>query len=94
MIESNGKTVLVTGGAGYIASHCAVTLQEAGYDVIALDCFANSVKGDQDESIALKRVEKITGKAVTFYKADLLDTQYMDKIFQNVRISFYKCVGI
>lgn len=84
MIESNGKTVLVTGGAGYIASHCAVTLQEAGYDVIALDCFANSVKGDQDESIALKRVEQITGKAVTFYKADLLDTQYLDKIFKNV----------
>lgn len=83
-IESNGKTVLVTGGAGYIASHCAVTLQEAGYDVIALDCFANSVRGDQDESIALKRVEQITGKAVTFYKADLLDTQYLDKIFQNV----------
>lgn len=92
MIESNGKTVLVTGGAGYIASHCAVTLQEAGYDVIALDCFANSVKGDQDESIALKRVEKITGKAITFYKADLLDTQYMDKIFQNVRISFLNCL--
>lgn len=84
MIQSNGKTVLVTGGAGYIASHCVVTLQEAGYDVIALDCFANSVKNDSDASLALLRVEQITGISVPFYKADLLDAQMLTKIFQNV----------
>lgn len=84
MKQSNGKTVLVTGGAGYIGSHCVVTLQEAGYEVIALDNFANSVNGDQNESLALKRVEKITGKPITFYKCDLLDTEYLDKIFKNV----------
>lgn len=85
MTQSNGKTVLVTGGAGYIASHCVVTLQEAGYDVIALDNFTNSVNGEMGESLALKRVEKISGKPVTFYKVDLLDTPYLNKIFQNVR---------
>lgn len=84
MIQSNGKTILVTGGAGYIASHCVVTLQEAGYNVIALDCFANSVKDDSDASLALLRVEQITGKSITFYKADLLDGQLLSKIFQNV----------
>lgn len=83
-IESNGKTVLVTGAAGYIGSHCVVTLQEAGYDVIALDNFANSVADGSDGSIALKRVEKITGKPVLFYKCDLLDTASLEKIFQNV----------
>lgn len=86
MIQSNGKTVLVTGGAGYIASHCVITLQEAGYSVIALDCFANSVKNEMDASLALLRVEQITGKSVTFYKADLLDTPLLSKIFQNVSV--------
>lgn len=84
LIQSNGKTVLVTGGAGYIGSHCVVTLQEAGYDVIALDNFANSVDDGCDGSIALKRVEKITGKPVIFYKCDLLDCASLEKIFQNV----------
>lgn len=87
LIQSNGKTVLVTGGAGYIGSHCVVTLQEAGYDVIALDNFANSVDDGRDGSIALKRVEKITGKPVVFYKCDLLDSASLEKIFQNVKIT-------
>lgn len=84
MAQTNGKTVLVTGGAGYIGSHCVVTLHEAGYEVIALDNFANSVDDGSDGAIALKRVEKITGKPVTFYKCDLLDTAHLEKIFQNV----------
>lgn len=83
---SNGKTVLVTGGAGYIGSHCVVTLQEAGYEVIALDNFANSVDDGCDGSLALKRVEKITGQPVKFYKCDLLDTVLLEKIFQSVSI--------
>ena len=35
------KTVFVTGGAGYIGSHCIVDLLDAGYDVVAIDNFAN-----------------------------------------------------
>lgn len=88
MAQSNGKTVLVTGGAGYIGSHCVVTLQEAGYHVIALDNFANSVDDGRDGSIALKCVEKITGKPVTFYKCDLLNTVLLDNIFQSVNFFF------
>lgn len=87
---NNGKTVLVTGGAGYIGSHCVLTLQQAGYDVVALDNFANSVDDGSDGSIALKRVEKITGKPVQFYKCDLLDTQHLEKIFQNVS-GIFRC---
>lgn len=86
MAPSNGKTVLVTGGAGYIGSHCVVTLQEAGYEVIALDNFANSVDDGCDGSIALKRVQKITGIPVKFYKCDLLDTVQLEKIFANVSL--------
>lgn len=36
-----GKTVFVTGGAGYIGSHCLVELLNAGYNVIAIDNFTN-----------------------------------------------------
>lgn len=78
------QTVLVTGGAGYIGSHCVITLLESGYNVVALDNFANSVIGHKNDSIALKRVEKITGKTVTFYRCDLLDKTDVDDIFSKV----------
>uniref|UniRef100_A0A1L8E3I3 UDP-glucose 4-epimerase n=1 Tax=Nyssomyia neivai TaxID=330878 RepID=A0A1L8E3I3_9DIPT len=83
---SNGKTVLVTGGAGYIGSHCVVSLQEAGYQVIALDNFTNAVNNFKNESMALQRVAQITGKDVAFYKCDLLDKEALEQIFQQYKI--------
>lgn len=74
------KNILVTGGAGYIGSHCVVRLLEAGHEVIAIDNFTNSVE-DEDGSPALQRAEKITGKKITFYKADLLDKPQINAIF-------------
>lgn len=86
-ITPNGKTVLVTGGAGYIGSHCVVTLQLAGYRVVALDNFANSVNGTTDQSAAaLERVEQITGQPVAFYRCDLLDKTEVARIFAEHRI--------
>ena len=73
-------SILVTGGAGYIGSHTVVELQAAGYDVVVVDNLSNS----SEES--LKRVERITGKSVTFYKADVLDTQALDEIMQKETI--------
>ena len=52
------STILLAGGAGYIGSHTAVELLEAGYDVVVADNYSNSCP----ESI--KRVEEITGKSV------------------------------
>ena len=67
--------ILVTGGSGYIGSHTVLELLEAGYDTVVLDNLCNS----SEES--LNRVEQITGKKVTFYKADIRDHAAMDKIF-------------
>lgn len=67
--------ILVTGGAGYIGSHTCVELLNAGYDVVVVDNLYNSSEE------ALKRVEKITGKSVTFYEADILDRPAMDAVF-------------
>lgn len=72
----------MTGGAGYIGSHCIVELLEAGYQVVAVDNFANSVNGEQGEAPSLKRVEQITGKTVTFYQCDLLDKPQLEQIFR------------
>ena len=67
--------ILVTGGAGFIGSHTCVELLNAGYDVVVVDNLCNS----SEES--LKRVEKITGKKITFYEADIRDAEALDAIF-------------
>ena len=72
--------ILVTGGAGYIASHTNVALLNAGYEVVAVDNFSNS-------SIdAVKSVEKITGKEITFYEGDVCDKEILEKIFSENEI--------
>ena len=72
--------ILVTGGAGYIGSHTVVELQNAGYDVVVVDNLCNSSEK------ALDRVSKITGKPVKFYKADILDRDAMNKVFDSEEI--------
>ena len=73
-------SILVTGGAGYIGSHTVVELQEAGYDVVVLDNLSNSSRKSLD------RVEKITGKPVKFYLADILDRDALEDIFAKENI--------
>lgn len=72
--------ILVTGGAGYIGSHTVVELQSAGYDVVVVDNLSNSSEK------SLERVEKITGKPVKFYKADILDRDALNEIFEKKRL--------
>ena len=74
------KTILVTGGAGFIGSHTLVELLNKDYKVVVLDNLCNSCKE------ALKRVEKITGKHVDFYLGDIRDASIYDKIFQEHKI--------
>lgn len=67
--------ILVTGGAGYIGTHTVVELQQAGYDVVVLDNLSNSSEA------SLERVKAITGKTVTFYRADIMDREALEQIF-------------
>ncbi|MFA6874625.1 MAG: UDP-glucose 4-epimerase GalE [Bacilli bacterium] len=87
------KTVLVTGGSGFIGTHTDVELLSRGFQVIVVDNLSNSSEE------ALRRVERITGKKVKFYKTDLLDEKKTEEIFQENKIDFvihfaaYKAVG-
>lgn len=83
-MNTDWKTIFVTGGAGYIGSHCIVELLENGYDVVAIDNFANSVTEGCGGSAALKKVEQITGKKVTFYNCDLIDRDKLETVFNKV----------
>ncbi len=72
--------ILITGGAGYIGSHTCIELSKAGYDIVVVDNLRNS----KEES--LKRVEKIIGKPVKFYKADVRDREALCTIFKENKI--------
>jgi UDP-glucose 4-epimerase len=74
------KTVLVTGGAGYIGSHTCVLLLEAGFDVVVVDNLSNS------KSDALSRVEAMTGRPIRFRLADLRDAAAMKDLFDSEKI--------
>ena len=69
------SNILVTGGAGYIGSHTVLQLLEQGENVIVFDNLCNASEE------ALKRVEALSGKSVTFIKGDIRDKDAMHKVF-------------
>ena len=72
--------ILLTGGAGFIGSHTAVELLNAGHDVIIVDNLYNS------SAKAVERVEELTGKRVKFYCADACNHDAMDRIFSENKV--------
>ena len=68
--------VLLAGGAGYIGSHTAVELLEAGHEVVIVDNYSNSCPE------AVKRVEEVAGKSVSVYEADVRDKGKILELFR------------
>lgn len=87
------KRILVTGGLGYIGSHTAVVLQNAGFDVVIIDDLSNS-----DKSV-LDKIETITKKRPDFYQIDLKNFEKVNAFFKEnkldgiIHFAAYKAVG-
>lgn len=85
--------ILLTGGAGYIGSHTAVELIQAGYEVLIADNFYNS------KPEVLDAIEKITGKKPALEEMDVCDPVKVDDLFKKYKIeavlhfASYKAVG-
>ncbi len=70
------RTILVTGGAGYIGSHTVVALLERGHDVVIVDNLSNS------SPKAIDAIEAITGRSVVFHEVDLTDFEALGTVFE------------
>ena len=73
-------SVLLTGGAGFIGSHTAVAMIEAGYDVIIADDLSNS------SPKVIERIETITGTRPAFYQIDVADAAALEPVFRDHKI--------
>ena len=74
------SSILLTGGMGYIGSHTAVVLLEAGHEVVLFDNLSNS-------SIDVKeKIQEITNKQVSFVEGDVLDTELLTQTLKDFNV--------
>jgi len=76
---SASHRILLTGGAGFIGSHTAVALCEAGFEPVILDNFANS------HPAVMERLQRITGRTLALERGDVLDTGFVEDVLQRHR---------
>ena len=87
------KTVLVSGGAGFIGSHVTVELVEAGYDVVVADNLSNC------DMTCFDGVTQIIGRTLPFVKMDFCDSEAVESLFSDYQIdavihfAAFKAVG-
>ena len=75
------KEILLTGATGYIGSHTAVELLNAGEQIVIVDDLSNS-----EESV-ISRIAQITGVQPAFYKGDVADAALMERVFSEHEIA-------
>lgn len=75
------KTILVTGGAGYIGSHTVVELQQKGFETVIADDLSNS------SAQVIDRIERITGIRPAFEQIDLKDAEKVRELFDRYPIA-------
>jgi len=87
------KTILVTGGLGYIGSHTTVSLLEQGYEVVSVDNLSNSSLG------VVKSINEITGKEFKHFEFEICKDGLMDEHLKSIQVdaiihfAAYKAVG-
>lgn len=81
------EKVLVTGGAGYIGSHCVLEMIEAGYEPVVIDNFHNAIRGAGGLPESLRRVQEIVGKKIEFEEVDILDRAALNTLFDKHKFS-------
>jgi UDP-glucose 4-epimerase len=93
-MRNKAQTILVTGGTGYIGSHTAVELMEAGFDVVIVDNLENSSRD------VLEGIAAITGRKPRFEEMDLRDKEATLALFKKhsdigaiIHFAAYKAVG-
>ena len=83
------KTIFITGGAGYVGSHCVISLINNGYNPIIIDNLSNSHKS------VIKKLEIITKKKIIFYNTDIRNKKRLRYIFNKHRSnSVIHCAGL
>ena len=86
-------SVLLTGGAGFIGSHTAVELLQAGYDVVIADDLSNCTED------VVTRIGRITGRAPAFHQVDVADRAALEEVFEQhdfeavIHFAGFKAVG-
>ena len=88
--------VLVTGGAGYVGSHCIIKILEAGYNVVIVDNLCNTTAGRRFINIkqiltnicffllieVIQKIENLTNKKVEFHQANLIEKGSLQKVMK------------
>lgn len=81
-------TILVTGGAGYIGTHTAVALAEAGFRVVLLDNFSNS------EFSMVQALSSMVDQEVPFYEADCRNKSDLLRVFNTEKEKGHPISGV
>ncbi|XP_014113934.1 PREDICTED: UDP-glucose 4-epimerase isoform X1 [Pseudopodoces humilis] len=81
------EEILVTGGAGYIGSHCVLELLQAGFVPVVIDNFHNAIRGSEELPESLRRVQEIAHRPVLFQELDITDEAALQELFRKHRFS-------
>ena len=79
--QTIAKSIVVTGGAGYIGSHTALLLLQAGFNVVIVDSLCNS------SPVSLERLAQIAGTAPIFIQGDIRDRTLLDRVFTEHQVA-------